>query len=349
MVSSRVRWTVPAGVAAVVLGVTLVPTLASADPAPKLPTLTASALLADVGQARVAGLTGTVTSSSAVGLPSLEQLGVKGSAGALASGTHTLRVWSAGETASRLELDDSLHEYDVVRRGADAWTYDSETDQVTHLALPAHPAKPAAPDLTKAHTPQEAAAAALAALDPSTVVQVEKNRYVAGRPAYELVLTPKDRTSLIGSVRVAVDSATKVPLQVQVLARHTAKPAFSLGFTQVDFTAPPASVFATPTGKALVQAPTQPRTRFSHPGEGVRAKAPVTKIVGTGWTAVVEASGVDLKAAGMLDQVTTPVTVGTVKGHLFTSTLVSVLVLDDGRAYAGAVTPGTLTALAAKR
>jgi len=347
MVSTRVRWTVPAGVAAVVLGVALVPSLASADPTPKLPTRTAAALLTDVGRADVPGLTGTVASSAALGLPSLEQLGVRASAGALVSGTHTLRVWSAGRTASRLELDDSLHEYDIVRRGAQVWTYDSETDQVTHTALPAYPAKASAPDLTTAHTPQEAATAALAALDPSTVVTVEKNRYVAGRPAYELVLTPKDHRSLIGSVRLAVDGATKVPLQVQVLARRTAKPAFSLGFTQVDFTAPATSVFATPTGKALVQAPVRPRA--PRPETSKRAAAPVTKVVGTGWTAVVEASGVDLKGADMLGQVTSPVTVGTVRGHLFTSALVSALVLDDGRAYAGAVTPATLTALAAGR
>jgi len=53
-------------------------------------------------------------------------------------------------------------------------------------------------------SPQAAAERALAAITPSTQVTTSGTATVAGRSAYELVLKPKEPTSLVAQVRVAI-------------------------------------------------------------------------------------------------------------------------------------------------
>ena len=66
---------------------------------------------------------------------------------------------------------------------------------------------------------------------------------VAGRPAYELVLRPRDPSSLVSSVRIAIDGSTHIPTRVQVYGTDTGKPALEVGFTSFDPTSPDATVF----------------------------------------------------------------------------------------------------------
>lgn len=344
--SRSLRWLVPAGTAGVVAAAVIGTQATAAGADPVLPQRTAADLLAAVGSAHVAGLSGTVATSSDLGLPSLGALtGVQSSGPtALTSGTHVLRVWTAGEDRQRVTLDDQLAEYSVVRRGAQVFTYDSAKDTVSTRTLPTGKAEQ--PSLTSAQTPQDAAKAALAAVDPSTTVSVDRTARVAGRSAYQLVLTPKDARSLVGSVRLAVDSATSVPLRVQVFARGAKTPAVQVGFTSVDLTVPDASVFDAPTGKAV-----PPRADDSKKDAAPATPKPTdVRTIGTAWTTVVTARGVTLPAAAapLVAQASTPVTVSGVSGRLLKTTLVSALLMDDGRAYAGAVTPETLTAAAAK-
>ncbi len=152
-------------------------------------------------------------------------------------------------------------------------------------------------------TPQQAADQALAAIDPSTAVTVDGTAKVAGRDAYELVLTPRDQASLVGQVRIAVDAEQHLPLRVQVWAKDAGAPAFEVGFTQVSFDAPPAEQFqfspppgatvdestlgqggATPENSAPGLAPLEPGTAGDLPG------AVEPTVVGTGWTSVVIAT-----------------------------------------------------------
>ena len=68
--------------------------------------------------------------------------------------------------------------------------------------------------------PTKAATDALAALQPTSTVTVDGTAEVAGRPAYELVLTPKptERT-LLREVRIAVDAQERMPLRLTVFAQ----------------------------------------------------------------------------------------------------------------------------------
>lgn len=340
------RWLVPVGTAGVVAVAVLATQAGPADAEPVLPGRTAAQLLAAVGSAQVDGLSGTVETSSDLGLPSLGA--VTGDSGSgptsLTSGDHELRVWSAGADRSRVTINEQLSEYSVVRRDRTVYAYDSAKNTVALRTLPASDEQKS---MLTATTPQEAAEAALAAVGPTTAVTVDRTARVAGRSAYQLVLTPRDARSLVGSVRVAVDSRTSLPLRVQVFARGAADPALQVGFTTLDLSVPDASVFAVPEGKQ-VEAP-QPDAGADAETPSVPRPTDVTT-TGTSWTAVVSATGVTVPAAAapLLASASTGVTVSGVSGRLVRTALVSALVLDDGRAYAGAVTPETLTAAAAK-
>jgi hypothetical protein len=103
-------------------------------------------------------------------------------------------------------------------------------------------------------TPQQIATKILAAVGPTTKVSVTSNAVVAGRPVYQLVVAPRTDQSLIGRVVISVDSATYLPLQVQVFARGQSSPAFSVGFTALSFSQPAASNFSfTPPAGAHVK------------------------------------------------------------------------------------------------
>ena len=92
-------------------------------------------------------------------------------------------------------------------------------------------------------TPQQAADKALRAITPTTAVSTDPTATVAGRPAYQLLLEPRDTASLVGSVRIAIDGATHIPTRVQVFAKGASSPAFEVGFTSFDPSTPSASVF----------------------------------------------------------------------------------------------------------
>ena len=103
-------------------------------------------------------------------------------------------------------------------------------------------------------TPQQLAKQILAAVGKTTTVKLQQNVTVAGQPAYQLSLAPKDSRSLIGQITIASTRANSMPLQVQVFARGASSPAFQLGFTSISFGMPAASNFAfTPPPGAKVR------------------------------------------------------------------------------------------------
>jgi outer membrane lipoprotein-sorting protein len=233
------RWAVPSvAVAAVVVAASGVLT---ADADPPLPPKTAAALLVDLQHPDLTGLSGTVVQKSDLGLPLPPAPPSRGgeTLATLLTGSHTLRVWNAGITKQRLAVLDSLGESDVVRDGQDLWVWSSSARTATHYRLPVDAGRQSKPSSPTGLTPQQAADAALKAIDPSTAVSTDGTRSVAGRAAYELVLSPRDTRSLIGQVRLAVDAQTHLPLRVQVYGRDTGSgPAFEVGYTRISYTRP---------------------------------------------------------------------------------------------------------------
>lgn len=370
------RWLVPAAAAAVVIGGgaaagTLV---ASADPA--LPDRSAAQLLVDLQTARPAGFSGTVVETADLGLPPLTGLnGGQGEAdlSKLVLGSNTARVWYAGQDKVRLALLGTLGETDVVRNGTDLWIWRSAGNTANHVKLPANAAEPrtgALPGVPS--TPQEAADAALAAIDPTTSVTTTGSAKVAGRDAYELVLAPKDTASLVGQVRLAIDAKEHIPLRVDVYSKGANDPAFRVAFQQISFAVPDNEQFRfnpPPDAKVTTEQPSAPdraqitakekaalaekraeiaKQRAKHPDSG-------PTVVGSGWTSIVVAKAPSGGGTGSEAQALTGVLNSLPKvsgswgsGRLLQSKLFSVLVTDDGRILAGAVAPDRLYAAAAK-
>lgn len=332
----RAPWAAPLAGLLVVGTAVAVPMVASASP--KLPDRTAAQLLVDISKADGTALSGTVVETARLGLPALPEVG--GSAitpTSLLSGSHTAHVWYDGKHKSRVALVGSLAETDLVHNGRDVWLWTSGANTAQHATMPAPKTGDTAAagasnggDATDgaaagvALTPAQAAAKALAAIDPTTTVVVDGTAKVAGRPAYELVLTPKDTRSLVGDVRLAIDSKTGVPLRVQIHARGAtaSRPAFETAFESVTFAAPDAAVFRfTPPAGAKVSELGSAMGGSGSPSRAGASKDSSTKdnstkdnsakdsstrdssakptVVGTGWTSVLVMSGLtDLAGPG---------------------------------------------------
>ena len=355
--SRRLRLAAPVLAVGVVAAGVTVPRLAdAADASAALPPRTAAQLLEDVSQADVEGLSGTVVSTSRLGLPQLPSTGETGSAVSLTglvSGSTTARVWKAGDDRSRVAVDAPFAEFDVVRDATDVWTFDSASSDVTHLVLP-EGTEPPPTDPAVTATPQDLAERLLSFVEPTTNVTVGRAEEVAGRAAYELVLEPKDQTTtLVEEVRLAVDGETKVPLRVQAFGVGQSEPAVEVAFTSVRFEVPDASVFrfTPPSGSTVTERSLDDLGAAKDPGTTAPdTTAPqlsaLPQVLGEGWSTVVETSGVQLpeSAQGLFAQLSTPAR----GGRVIESALLTVLLTDDGRMLVGAVPTTSLETLAAQ-
>ncbi|MFF0340917.1 outer membrane lipoprotein carrier protein LolA [Kribbella sp. NPDC004875] len=337
-----------------------------ADASPKLPTITAQDLLAKVQTAKVDGLSGTVRSTADLGLPAIpgapagsEQVTE------LLSGEHTARVALASPDKARVSILDNQSERVWTTDGKTAWAYDSAKREATRLTVPAHST---APEKAKPsnYDPQAVAKRFLAAIDPTTTVQVSGTEKVAGRDAYKLRLVPKTDKTTVGSVTLAIDSKTWVPLDVTVMPRSGNDPAVEVGFTSVSFGAPAASTFTFTPPQGVKVTDQKLPSKGAAPGkltpkpvmpkqvtpQGAAEAKPT--VIGTGWESVAMVKGVQtagLTGNGPLAQLLAkaPTVQGSWgKGKVLTSKMVSALITDDGRVFVGLVTPDTLQAAAAK-
>ena len=358
-------WTAAVGVPVLVGAAILVPIAASG--AVDLPEKTPAELIAFAAASEVDALSGTIEQSSDLGLPDLGALtgamGDESSDGAptaadiddliaLVTGSHTAKVYLDGESA-RLQVLDQLGERNVYVDGDanQVWYVDSETQTATQLTLPSdaeidqlHSDAPVPPD--SALTPDQMLDQALADLDETTEVTVGTDARVAGRDVYELVLTPRTEDTLVGEIRFAIDGENGVALAASVTARGASEPAFQTGFTQVDFSVPDPAVFAFTPGEGITVTQNEialPTGAPDHDDATTDAASPV--VYGEGWSAVIELpdtseagsagvfSGLDPEQLQLLDSLTSAVD----GGRVLQTSLVTVLITDDGRVLAGAV------------
>jgi outer membrane lipoprotein-sorting protein len=351
----RLRWIAPVAAAALAIGGGFAANTASAEP--NLPKKTAEQLLTDVASAQINGLSGTVSQTAALGLPSLPSGGGPHSGSDfsdLLSGTHTLRVWAAGENKSRIDKLGTYGESSLIRNGDQAWLWSSEQKSALHTTYVGDHDRDHRKDAGDIPaTPQQAAEEALQAIGPSTETEVARNVTVAGRPAYELVLTPKDERSLVAEVAIAVDAETSAPLRVQAYADGAKNPAYSVGFTKIDFSVPDSDTFTfdPPAGTKVTE-----KTIGDEKTDRAEADHEEPTIVGEGWTTVVVAEldapkpddqgngqGNDREGREQNPLQALPRVSGSWgSGRLLSSALFSAVITDDGRVAAGAVRPGLL-------
>ena len=359
--SRRARWAVPAGALAIIGAVLAGSLISVAQASPGLPSRTPAQLLAQVADSVTPPLTGTVVETTSLGLPSLPGTADPTSIASLLTGSHTIRVWYSGPRHFRLAVPEPLSETDVIADGNTAWLWESNANSVTEYTLPAHQAAPQTQPTTTPLTPQQAAQQVLAAVGKTTTVRVDSNVTVAGQPAYELVLAPKDSRSLVGQVQIAIDGKNGVPLRLQVYARNASSPAFQVGYTSIQFVSPaPADLtFSPPPGAKVshVNLGGQSSGSDSQPGD--------ISTIGSGWLTVLDLPSAGLTAPGggvsapghggsgdsaaVLNALlgsATSVSGAWGSGRLLQTSLVSVLITDGGRMFVGAVQPSVLYAAA---
>ncbi|MEV0387150.1 DUF2092 domain-containing protein [Nonomuraea sp. NPDC050643] len=378
-----VRWGVPIAAAAVIgAAIGAGPVIAAVSGEPTLPERSAQQLLADAAAATSKGgippMSGTVQQTASLGLPALPATG-EASPLSLLSGSHEVKVWYGAEDKVRVAMPTQLNETNLIVNGGQAWYWESASNTATKLTIKQGAGEqqhalrtPQPTDLT----PQQVAERMLTGVDEHTAVRVINTAEVAGRPVYQLVLSPKDAGSLVQEVRIALDGETYVPLQVQVFAKGSAEPAFQVGFTQVTFTPPAAENFTfTPPPGAKVEEKTLGEERdFGKNAEEKAEKAKDVagdlKVVGEGWASVAvvpfslsdltaqqaetsedsgdrfDPDGGDVDPSALADTVlksATPVSGTWGSGKLIKTKLVTALLTDDGRLLVGAVTPEEIT------
>ncbi|MFJ8044530.1 outer membrane lipoprotein carrier protein LolA [Kitasatospora sp. NPDC096147] len=373
------RVLVPAGVVALAAaGIGLVPAMAG-ESGPKLPELTAEQVVAKALGSDARALSGTVKIKADLGLPT--QLlggglpggaagghgGERGGSSAdpgskllqLLGGEHTLRIAVDGPDRQRLGLIGGLSGYELVHDGAEAWAWDSKSNEAVHLTgLGA--AEQAKPELPLPVTPQEAAKKFLELGAGTTEVAVAGTTTIAGQDAYELRVKPEQSGSTITEVRIAVAAENGVPLAVQVRAGSTK--VLDARFSEVSFATPSADTFrfTAPKGAKVTE---QQADGAGHdaargqaapsPEEPAKAGKAVEdggfRVTGKGWTTVLsaklpsEAAGAPGgEAGGFAKALGKPVG----GGQLISTKVVNVLLTDDGRVFAGAVTPQVLQSAA---
>jgi outer membrane lipoprotein-sorting protein len=370
---------------AAVAAVGIASAITVAQAAPALPPRTPAQLLAAVaGPGAVPPLTGTVVETASLGIPQLPGNANPNTITSLLAGSHTVKVWYDGPQRVRLAVPDTMSESDFIRNGTRAWLWQSSSNSATKILLPEHRAGQRGPVMPRTPlTPQQAAKQVLAAVGPSTRVTMEANVTVAGQAAYQLVLTPKSSSSLIGKITMALDAQhLTVPLRVQVFAKGASAPAFQVGYTSISFVTPAAGNFNfTPPAGAHVRTvgsdlpsgwtgyALTPEQQGRHSG---------LRVIGKDWTSVVvlpaaalsevagrgNAAGVAGEAArsasGGGGQVSGAAVLGALlgaahpvhgawgSGRLLHTSLVSMLITSNGHVLIGAVTPAVLYAAAAQ-
>ena len=106
---------------------------------------------------------------------------------------------------------------------------------------------------------------------------------IGGEPAYDVEVTPKDNSSLVGTVRVGFDADHGIPLDLAVFPAGGSAPALELAASDVSYGPVAASVFniSPPAGSKVVH------VAMPAPGTTSSTGAGDVKVVGKGLGGVI--------------------------------------------------------------
>lgn len=282
------------------------------------------------------------------------------------TGTHTVRVFAGGENKFRAQVQDRMNERNMIVNGNKIWFYDSkdmvasfyEADQseidAAKTEAEAEFAANSAQLPFDAANPAEVADYFLSQIDESTEVTTSIDTNIAGRGSYQLVMTPSAAESTVENVTIAIDGETGLPLAVTVEAKNEVEPAFQIAFTSISFETPAASLFEfTPTADMTVEEfefPELPAEYADYQGKDLteeeleqlkadyEASEDKPVLTENGWASVVSISTEDFPLELLENEMFADLVTDVEGGVVFETSLVNVLITDDGRGFAGAVT-----------
>lgn len=316
---------------------------AGADDDPVLPAIGAEELVTSALAAQAPAFDGVAELHDDLGLPAVP--------GAESLDFESVRVFHDGGEGVRVQVEREAAEQTFVKNADEAWAYDSQEHTAQRLTWDEADAADATGRAeAELADPSQAAAEIIDRLRPTSDIAVDGTANVAGRAAYELVLTPKPtEKTLLREITVAIDEETRVPLQFDVYANGTSDPVLSLGFVEFTVGAQDADLFEfTPPEGAEVEtteADDAARADGEHSAEGAGSR---TTTVGEGWdTVVIGEASADVEesesaqgeedVAGLLEQIGTPVSGEFGSGSHIETAVGGAVVTDDGRIAAGAV------------
>ena len=223
------------------------------------------------------------------------------------------------------------------------------------------------------NNPAEVADYVLAEASEYSAITVGVDQNVAGRAAYELIATPLAAETTVDYVSVAVDAETGMALNVRIMAKGQIEPAMELGFTSIDYSTPASSIFEfTPSSDVTVTEMEMPE-EFTIDGETytkeelqaeLESKKPTEAeyeelkaqyeamenkpvVYENGWASVVEMTLSDDMPVEMFEsELFSEMTQQVDGGKVISTSLVNVLITDDGRVLAGAVNTDYLLEIA---
>ena len=166
--------------------------------------------------------------------PSGSLLGNVGSA--LMSGASG-RLWLTNDGRGRLELQSDAGDVQIVWNGRKVTVYDASSNTVYRAELPQRKQttrRETTPSLTQIGD-------FLARLRKHADVSGAEPTNVAGRPAYQVVVSPKHDGGLLGSAELAWDADHGVPLRAAIFAQGSSSPVLELAATEISYGPIPAS------------------------------------------------------------------------------------------------------------
>ena len=293
----------------------------------------------------------------------------------LAAGTHTMRVF-ASDLGMRVQVMDQMGQRDLLVTEDGFWAYDAaaatawsgSADDVTQSSL--EDAKRQWQQ--ELASPEELVNALLDEARLSSTVSVGQDHEVAGRSAYQLIVSPNSSVSLIDQVVVSVDSETGMALDVKVFSREDSEAAFEVGFESIRFATPDADIFSftPPPGTTVIveevpealralQAEYAGRTLTEADREQLRADLraaaeaegmPSPELLGDEWESVMYLAQVpsDIPLEMLETELFADLVTEVAGGVVFSTPILNVLVTDSGEIFAGSVTIAHLQSLAAR-
>lgn len=249
----RSRSAIASIVVALALGASVGVVATRADTVPNLAPITPQRLIANA-LAAIADRTpvsGTVTTHLDLGLPQLPaSFGSSTGALSILLADQTFKVWRSPD-GTRVAQILPFAERDLIATRTDVWAWDSDAFTAWHAVVPPSAEPPAPPSVGDL---EASVATVLAGAAPFATLSLAEPERVAGRDAYVLALEPTDPDTLVGSICVAVDAETSLPLRLQIVPKGSVDPAIEAGFTSVDFGPVDPSNFAfTPPEGATVK------------------------------------------------------------------------------------------------
>jgi outer membrane lipoprotein-sorting protein len=286
----------------------------------------------------------------------------------LISGSHTIRVYVSGQDKLRAQILDPMSQRDLIVNGNEFWVYDAKmaTALTGTVDIEADPAKQAeaeqkvldyadsiALDLS---SPEAIADYLVSMVDETSQIEVGKDHSVAGRSAYQLIISPDSPNSLVASAAVSVDSETGMPLKVEIFSTAQVEAAMTVGFESISFGSVDQGLFSfTPPAGTSVETFDADELMATLDGyekpEGYVSDYEVPaepEVLGSDWDSVVHLAALpadipqDLMATELFADMLTQVP----GGKVFSTPLVNVLLTDSGEVYMGAVTIDYLLSLA---